>query len=233
MRIPGWLHDLTSVIYPDRCPVCGCTLATGEHTLCLKCFAELPRTGIHTSGFNEIHRRTAHRTHIERAAAFFHYERHSPYSGLIHMAKYRNRPRIAEELAETYAREIAPSGFFDGIGMIEPVPLHWLRQIARGYNQSLYIAHGISAATGIPGGDHLRASRLQRSQTHRSAQARHQAAEGLYHAVYPEELKGQHILIVDDVITTGSTVRACCNAIAAASPDTRCSILALSLSRND
>jgi len=231
MTVPRWLHALTSVIFPAGCGVCGTTLAPGEKIMCLQCFAELPRTGIHTSGFNEIHRRTAHRIHIERAGAYFHYERHSPYSTLIHQAKYNNRPYLAEDLAEAYAREIMPSGFFDGIDIIEPVPLHWIKRLVRGYNQSYHIALGISRVTGIPIGDHLSVARFQRSQTRRNRTGRHEATEGLYRAVRADGLAGCHALIVDDVITTGSTVTACCRALADAVSGIRLSLLSLGLSR--
>lgn len=230
MYIPEWLRSLASVIYPARCQVCGCALTAGEHTICLRCYAEMPRTGIHKSPFNEIHHRTA-RTRIERAGAYFHYERHSPYAGLIHVAKYHDRPDIARELGAAYAREIKPDGFFDGIDIIEPVPLHWLRRIMRGYNQSYHIACGISSVTGIPLGEHLQVSRLQRSQTRRNAFGRHLAAEGLYRIKAPEELNGKHILVVDDVITTGATVKSCCDAIAGSCRHTTLSILSLGLSR--
>ena len=231
MHAPRWLQALTAVIFPAECGVCGTTLAPGERIMCLQCLAELPRTGIHVADFNEIHRRTAHKTHIEHAGAYFHYERHSPYSTLIHQAKYNNRPDLAEDLAESYAREIMPSGFFDGIDIIEPVPLHWLKRLTRGYNQSYHIAIGISRATGLPIGDHLDVARYQRSQTRRNRAGRHAATEGLYRAVNADELTGHHALIVDDVITTGSTIAACCRTLTSATPDLRLSLLSLGLSR--
>lgn len=199
--------------------------------MCIACRADMPRTGIHTSTFNEIHQRTAHRTHIERAGAYFHYERHSPYSTLIHQAKYNHRPDIAENLGADYAREILSSGFFDGIDVIVPVPLHRIKLLTRGYNQSYHIALGVNRITGIPIGDHLRVVRWQRSQTRRNRAARHDAATGLYRAVDADELAGLHVLIVDDVLTTGATVGACCRAIAETAPGVRLSILTLGLSR--
>lgn len=227
----SWTDDILAVIYPDICAVCGTTLVAGERVICLGCLAAMPRTAIHLSDFNSIHARLAGPAKVDRTAAYFHYERSSPYAALIHKAKYRGMPRVAATLAGYFTRELLPSGFFDGIDIIEPVPLHILRLITRGYNQSEIIAGAISEITGIAVGRHL-AARYHRSQTRLDAEERAKAARSTFHfAGNPADLDGRHILVVDDVVTTGATLAACCEAIRSAAPSARISVLTLAATR--
>lgn len=226
-----WIDDLLAVVYPDVCAVCGTTLVAGERVLCLGCLAEMPRTAAHRSEFNTIHARLAGPARVERTAAYFHYERSSPYAALIRRAKYRGMPRIAATLAATFARELLPSGFFNGMDLIEPVPLHSLRLITRGYNQSEVMARAIAGVTGLAVGNHLRA-RYHRSQTRRNADERARAVRAVYHTAGDcSDLNGRHILVVDDVITTGATLTACCEALRRAAPAARISVLTLAATR--
>lgn len=231
MTPPRWIKELASVIYPDLCNVCDRSLVDGESAMCLECLAAMPLTGLQfKAGFNDIHRRIAGHAPIERAAAYFHYDRESGYARLIHRAKYGSQPRLARQLGIRCAEEFAGSGFFDGIESIEPVPLHWYRQLRRGYNQSREIASGISAVTGLPVGSHLLA-RSHGSQTRRNATSRRDNTDGIYSASDCTSINGRHILIVDDIITTGSTMRACAAALHSAAPQSAISVLAIGLSR--
>ncbi len=225
--LKAWFRDLLGVIYPDVCEVCGESLARGEETMCLHCLMKLPRTQIHLEEFNLLHRRLAGNVPIERAAGYFYYYRESDYAALIHRAKYRGRPVIAELLGARYAREIAGDGFFDGIDMIIPVPLHRFKLIRRGYNQSEAIAQGISRVTGLPIGDNLVAVKGHSSQTRKNSYDRWLNAQDIYTVSRYEELNGKHLLIVDDVVTTGATLLACCEAVRKAQPSARISVLAL------
>jgi len=130
-----------------------------------------------------------------------------------------------------FAEEIMPSGFFDGIDLILPVPLHYLKELKRGYNQSHHIALGISDITDIPVGSLLRARRHP-SQTSKNAAGRLDNARGTFSVGQQEDVaRYSHILIVDDIITTGSTLCACAEAIHSASPQTSISILTLAATR--
>lgn len=233
MALRDWGRDFVSVIFPNVCEVCGATLVRGEDMLCLHCRIEMPRTHIHTERFNEIHRRLASPgVPVERAGGYFYYYRGNPYAAMIHSAKYRGRPRIARRLAEMYAGEISGDGFFDGIDAVIPVPLHRWKLIRRGYNQSQSIADGISAATGIPVADNLKAVRGHETQTHKNRYERWLNASNLYAVSHPDELSGQHLLVVDDVITTGATLLSCCRELQNAVPDVRLSVLTLGVARN-
>lgn len=148
---------------------------------------------------------------VERAVSMFEYHRASPYAEILKDAKYRNSPRIVYDMARLFACELLSGGFFDGVDMVVPVPLHSSKLASRGYNQSAYIASGVAEATGINMVEALAAVRRHSTQTHRSAADRHANVAGVF--VAKPGVKGRHVLLVDDVITTGSTVIACCDAL--------------------
>lgn len=222
-----WGADLLDMFFPRCCEVCDRRLVRGEEVICLKCDYEMPRCRIHTDKFNTIHQRLAGHVPIHRAAGYFYYYRSTSYTRLILDAKYAGRPVIARTLARRFAAEISPDGFFDGIDVIIPVPLHTVKLMKRGYNQAEYIARGIADTTGIKVGEHLRARRGHATQTRRGAFERWINSKGIYQAVDTDSLRGRHLLVVDDVVTSGATLLACCEALHAAVPDATISVLTL------
>ncbi len=225
MRV--WFEDFLSMIFPRVCEVCATTLVHGEKNLCLHCLTDMPRTNLHTQHFSEIHKRLAGHTPICRAASFFYYYKDNAYAKMIQTAKYNNRPKLAYELAALFASEINHDGFFDGIDTIMPVPLHRFKELRRGYNQSREIARGLSSITGIPISDNLVAKRSHGTQTRRGAFERWINTRDIFSVENPETIRGKHILIVDDVITTGATLLSCADAVHAADPTATISVASL------
>ncbi|MBJ2185276.1 phosphoribosyltransferase family protein [Paramuribaculum intestinale] len=227
--IRSWIDDLASVIFPRVCEVCGRSLAHGEHILCLECLTDMPRTGIASDAFTQMHIRLASPgLPVEKAASWFYYYRDSPYAKLIQQAKYNGRPRLARTLGRMFATEIAPTGFFDGIDVITPVPLATLKFIIRGYNQAKEIALGISDATGLPVEEMLHARRHS-TQTRRTSYQRWINTRGVYTVSKHHTPDSRHILLVDDVMTTGATTLSCLTALHTASPAARISVATLAL----
>lgn len=221
---------VADILFPRVCAVCGRPLVSGEDVMCLGCLIDLPRTNQHLRQPNDIHTRLISlHAPLERCASLFHYHRENPYSRLIKGAKYRGRPSIGRKLAQMFATELKPTGFFDGIDLIIPVPIHLFRFLSRGYNQTHYIARGISDVTGIEVWDNLRASRPHSAQARKGAEARRVNAAGTFSVLRPRELAGRHILVVDDVITTGSTMVSALDTIKNAEPSARLSVLSLAL----
>lgn len=222
-----WGSDLLAMIYPRCCEVCGAPLVMGEEILCTGCNYELPRCSIHTDTFNTIHRRLAGHVPLERAAGYFYYNKGARHTRLIHVAKYNGRPGVARFLARQFAREIIPDGFFKDIDIIVPVPMHWLKQMRRGYNQTHHIAAGLSDAVGIGVSYNLKAMRRHATQTRRNAYLRWLNSQSIYGVERGDELDGKHLLVVDDVITSGATMLACCEALHRAAPGATISVLSL------
>ena len=150
------------------------------------------------------------RCQICKAAAFSFYNKGSRIRKLIHNLKYKGVKEVGYELGRIYGQSLKDSGFLDGIDLIIPVPLHPNKQRKRGFNQSEYISKGLADTTGLT----LELESLARvilsdTQTKRSRYERWMNVEGIFAVRESEKLTGKHILLVDDVITTGSTLEAC------------------------
>lgn len=172
----------------------------------------IPRTGYHTEAENPVARLFWGRCLIEKAAAFSFYNKGSRIRTLIHNLKYKGIQEIGSELGRIYGLSLKSSGFTSDIDLILPVPLHQSKKRIRGFNQSELISKGIAEVTGLPV-DVLSLSRkaISETQTRRSRYERWTNVEGIFSVSSPEVLKGKHILLVDDVITTGSTIESCAN----------------------
>lgn len=223
------IKNLLRLCYPECCEVCGRTLADGEEAICSHCATDFPR-------LSDSHRDELTQKLLDpalpfvRAEAMMEYVGGSPYTHFIKHAKYNSRPVLARRLGEIYARELIDSDFFNGIDFLQPVPIHWTRRLSRGFNQSEEICRGISEATGLPLTGSLRVKR-HATQTRKSAVERRKNAVGTMSVVCPEPLMGKHLLVVDDVITTGSTMLEVMRALHASVPGIRISLLALASAR--
>lgn len=227
MWLKNWGDDVLRMIYPKVCEVCGRSLTRGEEVLCIHCNIDMPRTNLHLEQFNTIHQRLAGKAPIERATGYFYYYRDSDYARLVQKAKYNNRPVIIEKLATKMVNELKSSGFFDDIDLIQPVPMHWLKKIIRGYNQSEVLATTIANEIGVDVADCLKARRAHKTQTRKNRVERWENTKDIFKIKSAAKLNHKHILVVDDVITTGATILACCEEIHRESPSTRISVLSL------
>lgn len=224
-----WFSAFVHLLFPRRCVVCGAVLGEGEEGLCLKCDMDMPRTGLHLVKDNRVERMFWGKFPIEHASAFFYYRKGSGYSRLLHQLKYEGRDDLGLVMGRRLAAELKSSGFFDGVDVLLPVPLHPQKQRLRGYNQSACIARGISVVTGI-GVDTTSVVRAKytETQTHKSAYERWENVEGIFRVLHPDYLCGKHVMLVDDVLTTGATMTACADALCCVE-GIRISILALAV----
>ena len=175
-----WFLSFLHLFFSRQCAVCGTPLQEGEEAICLKCNMN------------------------------FFYHKGSDFRRILHQLKYGGRKDLGETMGRFMAAELTVSGFFHSVDVIVPIPLHPRKQRMRGYNQSECIAKGVAAVTGIP----LDAASVVRkkhteTQTSKSAYERWKNVDGIFHLRYPERFVGKHILLVDDVLTTGATITTC------------------------
>ncbi len=209
-RISFW-HRVLNLIAPQGCSVCGCRLALGEEVLCAKCNLHLPRTlfAAHATD-NLMARRFWGRIPVERAAALFYYEAGSEVSRIVHDMKYHGQCGIGTVMGRMAAEEFAMYGFFNGIDIIIPVPLTRKRQRQRGYNQSEEIAMGVAEVTGLPVvTDAVERITFVESQTHKTLRQRMESMENAFRVTGKVSLAGLHVLVVDDIVTSGATICSC------------------------
>jgi len=202
---------LIDFLAPRGCASCGCRLGMDEHVLCASCNAYMPRTDYHLNPMdNEMCRLFYGRIAIQRAAALFFYQPNSSESRMIHRLKYGNRPEIGYFLGRMAATEWVSSGFFDGIDIIIPIPLNKKRERLRGYNQSSEIARGVADVTHLSIVDNaMKRIRATESQTNVNPQQRLDNVKDAFSLRRPDLVMGKHVLIIDDIVTTGATVSAC------------------------
>jgi ComF family protein len=172
----------------------------------------IPRTNYHLQKENPVSQLLWGRCFVESAAAFSFYNKGSRIRNLIHNLKYKGIEEIGFELGKIYGSALLQSGFTENIDMIIPVPLHPAKKRVRGFNQSEVISSGLADTTGLP----VNTTSFERvvassTQTKRSRYDRWINVEGIFRVTDTESLKGRHVILVDDVITTGSTMESCIN----------------------
>jgi len=203
-------NDLLELFYPALCITCGDRLVSGESFICVNCWNDLPVTNFHEKPGNKVEQLFWGRIEIDSATAYFSYKKGSIYQHLIHAIKYRGLKELGLESGKRFGAVLSGSAAFSSIDLIIPVPLHPLKQKKRGYNQSAWIAMGISETLKKP----LDVSNIKRNvhtatQTKKNRFERWQNVENIFEILHPEKLAGKHVLLVDDIITTGSTLEAC------------------------
>lgn len=211
MTTISFFDRLMDLVAPRACAVCGRRMGIDETALGAQCNMELPRTDYAANPYdNEMARLFWAKMAVERCAALFFYQPGSPSGRMIHKLKYHDRPDIGREMGRMAAAEFATADFFEGIDMIVPVPLEKTREHKRGYNQSNEIAEGVADMTRIDvRTDIIKRQRATESQTRLSHNERTDNVTGAFSLTNAYAAKDKHILIVDDIVTSGSTVCAC------------------------
>ena len=220
------------MIAPRACCVCGNRLMIDEEHICHSCIRELPYTDYHRhADDNKLARLFWKLLPIEKASALFYFEPKAEYANIIYDLKYHGCSDIGVWFGRFAAEWYQKYGFFDDIDVIVAVPLTGKRHRKRGYNQSERIAHGISQITGIPVAKRVVKRRKQtRTQTRLSIIERQENVRDAFMLTDADYLKGKHVLVVDDIITSGATICACADEIVKAG-DVKISIFSLGHTR--
>ncbi len=203
-------NDILELFFPALCVACGERLVSQEKFMCVPCWSDLPVTNYHLTPENKVAQLFWGRVKVEYATAFFSYKKGSNYQHLIHYTKYRGLKELGFETGKRFGAVLRESQFFNSVDVVVPVPLHPKKQKLRGYNQSEWIANGIAQTMDRP----LSVKNLKRNlhtstQTRKNRFERWQNVESTFEVTNPKEFTDRHILLIDDVVTTGSTLEAC------------------------
>lgn len=210
----GYLADFSNLFFPSYCAGCGNMLYKNEDSICIKCLAALPRTHLHDERNNKLEKLFWGRTDVKSASVFLRMPKRGLVHRLMHELKYHNNPELGERLGHLFGVDLAGSASMNTFDAVLPVPLHPRKELQRGYNQSACIASGIHEPlkAALSTGNLIRELHTS-SQTRKSRYERWENVSEIFTVVKPELLEGKHVLLIDDVITTGSTIEGCAIAL--------------------
>lgn len=210
------IEDLINLIFPRICAACGESLLKQEETICLSCEFHLPRTNFHLVLDNPVCRLFWGKVKLESAASYLYFNKGNKVQRLIHQLKYKGRKDIGICLGRQYGHYLKVSPFFNTAQVIIPVPLHAKKLKQRGYNQSEQFAVGLGESMIIPVfPEALYRKKDTGTQTKKSRFLRWQNVDDVFEVKNPGSLEMKHVLLVDDVITTGATLESCINTLSA------------------
>ncbi len=206
----NYVNDFLHLFFPHLCIGCGSDILNTQDILCAKCIDDLPVTGFIAAMGNPVEKIFYGRINIQRAGSAFYFTKNSVMQHAIIQLKYKNNKPAGIFLGKLLGWQIAQSTRFDDVDLIVPVPLNDKKFYKRGYNQAEIIAKGIASIWHRP----VAANVVERvlfteTQTHKNRVDRWKTMEGVFTVSQPEAIANKHILLVDDVITTGSTLEAC------------------------
>lgn len=204
------INDLFNLFFPRICQACGEALAPVDEEICLSCLYLLPYTHFHLDTDNAMVQSFWGRVPVEGAAAFLYFHKGGKVQHMIHRFKYKKRHQIGTFLGRIYGYQLLKQTPYNTVDMIIPVPLFKKKQRKRGYNQSEIFAKGLSMALGVPVETNiLFRTKESESQTRKTQSQRWENVKEIFSVIHAEQLEGKHILLVDDVMTTGATIEAC------------------------
>ncbi len=209
MAVLDFIDGFISLFYPRVCASCGNSLFKNESTICTFCLYHLPKTNFHLMENSPLDQVFWGRVKLRRTAALYTFNKKSKVQHLLHQLKYKDRRDVGIYLGKMLGSDLVASNLFDDVAVVVPVPLHKHKQRKRGFNQSEQIAIGLAKAMQID----MDATSFVRTvntatQTLKSRFARWENVKEVFMVISPEKLAGKHILLVDDVITTGATLEA-------------------------
>jgi ComF family protein len=208
------IDDFISLLFPKICAACGNSLWKQEEIVCLSCEFHLPRTNFHLALENPVSQLFWGRVNLESAAAFLYFNKGNKVQRLIHQLKYKGRKDIGIYLGRQYGQHLKYSPFFQTVQLIVPVPLHSKKLLQRGYNQSEQFAHGLGETMKIPVDPYAICRKKEtETQTKKSRFRRWQNVAEVFDVTNPGSMEMKHVLLVDDVITTGATLESCIHAL--------------------
>lgn len=226
------LKHLLNLFFPKSCAGCSSFLMTNELVICTQCRFEIPLTNHHNIEENEMVKKLYGRVPLEFACSLFYFHKKGIVQEMIHKLKYKGQEEIGEAIGYWYGEELKNVEIIQSADYIIPVPLHKKRQRKRGYNQVDAFGKALSNSLNIPFDESiLKRNVYSKTQTKKNLLDRTEVKKATFEASFDEKHHGKHFILIDDVITTGSTLEICSQALLKI-PDAKISIVCMAMSHN-
>jgi len=204
------MKDFSHLLFPHNCQGCGSDVLSEEQLLCISCLQQLPQTGFINKAGNPVDKIFYGRLPLHTAAAAYYFTKNSLLQQLIVQLKYRNNKDIGRYLGNLVGLQLQEADLFMDVDVMIPLPLNTRKEVKRGYNQAAVICEGITQVFQKPVLSHaVQRTAFTETQTHQDRIHRWQNMQGVFAVTDPALLENKHILLVDDVVTTGATLEAC------------------------
>lgn len=221
----GFLH----LLFPELCVACGEELPGGNSCFCFRCQVKIATSDMHLVRENEFTNRLWGKLNLQGGAAMYYFTRKSPIQRALHQLKYHNKPEIGIKIGRVFGQKLKSSEIFKSVEAIIPVPLHPKKERLRGYNQSAVFAQGLGEAMEVPVVQKALVRRsFTETQTKKKRMERFKNVGEVFVVDTPSLIEGKHLLLVDDVLTTGATLEVCGQALLAV-PDTKLSLATIAI----
>jgi ComF family protein len=228
MQLKSIVHTLLHLILPHNCSICSQQMTNTEKHLCIKCLKDLPYTNM-ASNNNIVSDKLVGRIEINLSHALLFFEKNNMVQKLLHHIKYNYQKQLAIYLGEIWAKSHLNTPQWKCIDTIIPIPLSTKKLYQRGYNQSAYLAKGVANILQLPIAEHiLQREKYSKSQTFKTRIERiENIADAFTSKIVPQHV--QHVLLIDDVITTGATLEMCAKALLKQNPNIQISVATLAI----
>lgn len=204
------LRDFTSLFFPNYCSSCNRTLSPNEEFICLHCRATIHEANLHLFQPNLLHQKFYEIPDLRYAFVYAWFQQKGVLQQLLHALKYKGQEQIGLFLGQLYGNILVKHNYHHTIDFITSVPLHYVKYRKRGYNQSDLIAKGLSEVMGVPFKRLIKKKYNRKSQTKKQRSERFSNVENTFAFLGRQRIANKHILVVDDVLTTGATIQAAC-----------------------
>jgi ComF family protein len=210
ITVRSLLNDFAHLFFPQTCAGCGSDVITSDSPLCIRCIASLPVTNFHLHTGNQVEKIFWGRIPVTCATSLCYFNSGSLIQTLLHQLKYKGHKELGYFLGRVMGETLIQSNRFSYLDALIPLPLFAAREKKRGYNQAALLCEGMAEAMKIPiWNDVVMRTTATTTQTKKNRLERWENIEGKFVITNPSLLSGKHVLLVDDVITTGATLEAC------------------------